>query len=82
MLLDKKGHIKLADFGSCLRMQEDDTIRSSVSVGTPDYISPEILQARVYILKNNFISFLFDKSYFLRAHPENLHLPLVLNMFY
>ena len=45
MLLDKKGHIKLADFGSCLRMQEDDTIRSSVSVGTPDYISPEILQA-------------------------------------
>ena len=46
MLLDKKGHIKLADFGSCLRMQEDDTIRSSVSVGTPDYISPEILQAQ------------------------------------
>ena len=51
MLLDKKGHIKLADFGSCLRMQEDDTIRSSVSVGTPDYISPEILQARVYRFK-------------------------------
>ena len=45
VLLDRKGHIKLADFGSCLRMQEDDTIRSSVSVGTPDYISPEILQA-------------------------------------
>jgi len=45
VLLDKAGHIKLADFGSCLRMREDGMIQSSVSVGTPDYISPEILQA-------------------------------------
>ena len=43
--MDKAGHIKLADFGSCLRMREDGMIQSSVSVGTPDYISPEILQA-------------------------------------
>ncbi|KAM4522872.1 serine/threonine-protein kinase MRCK beta isoform 3-T3 [Odontesthes bonariensis] len=45
ILLDANGHIRLADFGSCLRMMEDGTVQSSVAVGTPDYISPEILQA-------------------------------------
>uniref|UniRef100_A0A803TPV6 non-specific serine/threonine protein kinase n=1 Tax=Anolis carolinensis TaxID=28377 RepID=A0A803TPV6_ANOCA len=72
VLLDVNGHIRLADFGSCLKMSEDGTIlplvdsvhcsstfmyvrnmatpkaksvQSSVAVGTPDYISPEILQA-------------------------------------
>uniref|UniRef100_W5LYG9 non-specific serine/threonine protein kinase n=1 Tax=Lepisosteus oculatus TaxID=7918 RepID=W5LYG9_LEPOC len=39
------GHIKLADFGSCLRLGSDGKVQSSVAVGTPDYISPEILQA-------------------------------------
>ncbi|GAA6095816.1 serine/threonine-protein kinase MRCK beta isoform X4 [Tachysurus ichikawai] len=45
VLLDMNGHIRLADFGSCLRMMPDGTVQSSVAVGTPDYISPEILQA-------------------------------------
>ncbi|XP_068609872.1 serine/threonine-protein kinase MRCK beta [Brachionichthys hirsutus] len=45
VLLDVNGHIRLADFGSCLRMMSDGTVQSSVAVGTPDYISPEILQA-------------------------------------
>ncbi|XP_059369022.1 serine/threonine-protein kinase MRCK beta isoform X2 [Carassius carassius] len=45
VLLDKNGHIRLADFGSCLKMMQDGTVQSSVAVGTPDYISPEILQA-------------------------------------
>ncbi|XP_077409706.1 serine/threonine-protein kinase MRCK beta isoform X6 [Vanacampus margaritifer] len=45
ILLDVNGHIRLADFGSCLRMLQDGTVQSSVAVGTPDYISPEILQA-------------------------------------
>ncbi|XP_023591912.1 myotonin-protein kinase isoform X3 [Trichechus manatus latirostris] len=45
ILLDRCGHIRLADFGSCLKMQEDGTVRSLVAVGTPDYLSPEILQA-------------------------------------
>ncbi|XP_032995135.1 serine/threonine-protein kinase MRCK beta isoform X6 [Lacerta agilis] len=45
VLLDVNGHIRLADFGSCLKMSEDGTVQSSVAVGTPDYISPEILQA-------------------------------------
>ncbi|XP_061560729.1 serine/threonine-protein kinase MRCK alpha isoform X6 [Phycodurus eques] len=45
ILLDRNGHIRLADFGSCLKLMEDGTVQSSVAVGTPDYISPEILQA-------------------------------------
>ncbi|CAN9508009.1 unnamed protein product [Ophioblennius macclurei] len=45
VLLDVNGHIRLADFGSCLHLMEDGTVQSSVAVGTPDYISPEILQA-------------------------------------
>ena len=45
ILLDRSGHIVLADFGSCLRVLEDGTVKSSTAVGTPDYISPEILRA-------------------------------------
>uniref|UniRef100_UPI00398EF209 myotonin-protein kinase-like n=1 Tax=Pristiophorus japonicus TaxID=55135 RepID=UPI00398EF209 len=45
VLLDVSGHIKLADFGSCLRLNTEGHVRSAVAVGTPDYISPEILQA-------------------------------------
>ncbi|XP_030187440.1 serine/threonine-protein kinase MRCK gamma isoform X6 [Lynx canadensis] len=45
VLLDMNGHIRLADFGSCLRLNNNGMVDSSVAVGTPDYISPEILQA-------------------------------------
>ncbi|ELU12541.1 hypothetical protein CAPTEDRAFT_117931 [Capitella teleta] len=45
ILIDRSGHIVLADFGSCLRLNEDGMVQSSVAVGTPDYISPEILRA-------------------------------------
>ncbi|KTG04729.1 hypothetical protein cypCar_00020456 [Cyprinus carpio] len=45
ILMDMNGHIRLADFGSCLKLMGDGTVQSSVAVGTPDYISPEILQA-------------------------------------
>lgn len=44
IVLDATGHIRLADFGSCLRMQNG-FVQSNVAVGTPDYISPEILRA-------------------------------------
>ena len=44
VLLDANGHIRLADFGSCLRLSADGTVQSNVAVGTPDYISPEILR--------------------------------------
>ncbi|KAK0158161.1 hypothetical protein PV328_009199 [Microctonus aethiopoides] len=46
MLLDKYGHLKLADFGTCMRMDADGLVRSDTAVGTPDYISPEVLQSQ------------------------------------
>uniref|UniRef100_A0A0N4ZPT1 non-specific serine/threonine protein kinase n=1 Tax=Parastrongyloides trichosuri TaxID=131310 RepID=A0A0N4ZPT1_PARTI len=45
VLMDINGHIKLADFGSCLKLQGDGYVHSNVAVGTPDYISPELLRA-------------------------------------
>ncbi|ERL93268.1 hypothetical protein D910_10564 [Dendroctonus ponderosae] len=36
---------RLADFGSCLKLNDDGMVQSNVAVGTPDYISPEILRA-------------------------------------
>ena len=56
VLLDANGHIRLADFGSCLQLREDGTVQSNVAIGTPDYISPEIL--RVIIIAR-FIIFFF-----------------------
>lgn len=44
-LIDAGGHIKLADFGSAIRVSETALISSHETVGTPDYISPEILRA-------------------------------------
>lgn len=45
VLLDINGHIKLGDFGSCLKQREDGTVHATTAVGTPDYISPETLRA-------------------------------------
>ncbi|XP_031427440.1 myotonin-protein kinase isoform X2 [Clupea harengus] len=45
ILLTADGHVRLGDFGSCLRLQEDGMVLSSLAVGTPDYLSPEILRA-------------------------------------
>ncbi|ORY00923.1 kinase-like protein [Basidiobolus meristosporus CBS 931.73] len=46
ILIDRTGHIKLADFGSSIQIGPFNKITSSVPVGTCDYISPEILQAQ------------------------------------
>nr|CAH0106470.1 unnamed protein product [Daphnia galeata] len=46
MLLDALGHLKLADFGTCMKMDEDGLVRSDTAVGTPDYISPEVLKSQ------------------------------------
>ncbi|XP_016896952.1 myotonin-protein kinase isoform X2 [Cynoglossus semilaevis] len=45
ILLTADGHIRLGDFGSCLRLLDDGMVHSSLAVGTPDYLSPEILAA-------------------------------------
>lgn len=69
MLLDKTGHLKLADFGTCMKMNkvgyisfvssasvyalklilllsQDGMVRCDTAVGTPDYISPEVLKSQ------------------------------------
>ncbi|XP_076807223.1 rho-associated protein kinase 2-like isoform X1 [Clavelina lepadiformis] len=46
MLLDRNGHLKLADFGTCMKMDEHGMVRSDTAVGTPDYISPEVLKSQ------------------------------------
>ena len=40
------GHLKLADFGTCMKMDSDGMVRSETAVGTPDYISPEVLRSQ------------------------------------
>ncbi|KRZ14460.1 Rho-associated protein kinase 1 [Trichinella zimbabwensis] len=46
MLISASGHVKLADFGTCVKMGPDGLVRCSTAVGTPDYISPEVLRSQ------------------------------------
>ncbi|XP_049597119.1 rho-associated protein kinase 2 isoform X1 [Syngnathus scovelli] len=46
MLLDRQGHLKLADFGTCMKMDSTGMVRCDTAVGTPDYISPEVLKSQ------------------------------------
>uniref|UniRef100_A0AAR2J8K2 non-specific serine/threonine protein kinase n=1 Tax=Pygocentrus nattereri TaxID=42514 RepID=A0AAR2J8K2_PYGNA len=46
MLLDRNGHLKLADFGTCMKMDKSGMVRCDTAVGTPDYISPEVLMSQ------------------------------------
>ncbi|XP_050410841.1 citron rho-interacting kinase [Patella vulgata] len=43
ILIDQTGHVKLADFGSAAKMNEDKQVSSRMPVGTPDYVAPELL---------------------------------------
>ncbi|XP_076006082.1 citron Rho-interacting kinase [Genypterus blacodes] len=46
VLIDRTGHIKLADFGSAARLTSDKTVATPiVNVGTQDFLSPEVLVA-------------------------------------
>lgn len=42
ILIDRDGHVKLGDFGSCIKMVGE-LAESSITVGTPDYVSPDLL---------------------------------------
>ena len=39
MLIDSRGHLKLADFGTCIRLQKDGYVKSDTAVGTPGLFS-------------------------------------------
>ncbi|GIY55189.1 hypothetical protein CEXT_373211 [Caerostris extrusa] len=45
ILIDRTGHIKLADFGSSSKLNNHKLVTSSMPVGTPDYVAPEVLTA-------------------------------------
>jgi serine/threonine-protein kinase MRCK len=63
IVLDSQGHIRLADFGSCLRMKNG-KVQSNVAVGTPGCISKKTLG----LIINNII---FCRLHFTRNFTRN-----------
>lgn len=55
ILIDAKGHVKLADFGSCKLSATERTSFGSFC-GSPEYMSPEMLQGRGYTWTIDFYS--------------------------
>ena len=45
ILIERSGHVRLADFGSCAYVGPSGVLTTAVGIGTPDYVSPESLDA-------------------------------------
>ncbi|XP_072353934.1 citron Rho-interacting kinase-like isoform X2 [Scyliorhinus torazame] len=43
ILIDRTGHIKLADFGSVAKLNTNKMVSSKLPVSTPDFMAPEVL---------------------------------------
>ncbi|XP_055511208.1 citron Rho-interacting kinase isoform X2 [Leucoraja erinacea] len=43
ILIDRTGHIKLADFGSAAKLTANKTVSTKLPIGTPDFMAPEVL---------------------------------------